>query len=201
MGFPELIHAIGEHAVQQREAILSRAGEEARTILRQAESRLPDALRDAKARAEAQAREEASRILSRARLAARREVQAARQRVIERALRALLERLGWLRSTPAYPAIVERLLAECLAEAADPVLVRCRREDRAAVEDAARRLGRAIAVEEADLPLGGVETASGPEGRLVCRNSLGDRMERARPLLLQEAGRCLFGRPGGSAAP
>ena len=200
MGYPELIQAIGEQAARQREAILSRAGEEARAIVRQAEARLPDLLRDARARAEAGAREEASRITSRARLEARREVRAARQFVVEQAVRVLEVRLAGLPSTAGYRAILEGLLAECLAEATDPVTVRCRREDRAVIEDAARRHGRVVSIEEADLPFGGVETASGPEGRLVCRNSLADRMESARSLILQEAGRHLLGRPGGGTA-
>ena len=199
MGFPELIQAIGEQAVRQREAILSRAEEEARATIRQAEAGLPDLLRDARSRAEAGAREEASRILSRARLEARREVRAARHRVVEQVVQALEARLAGLPATAGYRAVLEALLAECLAETAGPVTVRCRREDRAIAEEFARRQGRVVSIEETPLPLGGVESASGPDGRIVCRNGLADRLESARPIILQEAGRSLLGRSGGGA--
>jgi vacuolar-type H+-ATPase subunit E/Vma4 len=112
---------------------------------------------------------------------------------------AIEERIAGLSSTAGYRAVLEALLAECLAEAAGPVTVRCRREDRAIVEEAARRQGRAVSIEEANLPLGGVETASGADGRIVRRNGLADRLESARPLILQEAGRSLLGRSGGGA--
>jgi vacuolar-type H+-ATPase subunit E/Vma4 len=199
MGFQELIQAIGEQAVRQREAILSQAEEEARAIVRQAEARLPDLLRGARTRAEAGAREDALRILSLARLEARRAVRAARHRVVEHVVHLLGEQLAGLSSTMEYRAVLEALLAECLAEAAGPVTVRCRREDRAIVEEFARRQRLVVSIEEASLPLGGVETTSGPDGRIVCRNGLDDRLESARPLLLQEAGRLLFGRSGGGS--
>jgi vacuolar-type H+-ATPase subunit E/Vma4 len=196
MGFEDLIRAIGEEAGRQRQAILAGAEEEASAIVRQAEAVLPGGPAAVREKAEAAARGEAARMLSRARLAARREVLAARAEVIAETLRLLEERLTVLTGTVEYRALLERLLAECLAEAAGPVTVRCRREDRAIVEDYARRGGFAVTVEEIPIPLGGVETASGREGRCVVRNTLADRLERSRPLLLQEAGRLLFGQGG-----
>ena len=196
MGFEDLIRAIGEEAGRQRQAILAGAEEEARAIIRQAEAGPPAGLAGVRDGAEAAARGEVARILSRARLAARQEVLAARAEVITETLGILEERLRVLLGTAEYRAILERLLAECLAEAAGPVTVRCRREDRAIVEDYAHRIGREITVEEVPLPLGGVEAVFGREGRCVVRNTLAERLERSRPLLLQEAGRLLFGQGG-----
>jgi vacuolar-type H+-ATPase subunit E/Vma4 len=196
MGFEDLIRAIGEEAGRQRQAILAGAEEEARAIVRQAEDVLPGGLAGVREKAEAAARGEASRILSRARLAARREVLNARAEVIAETLRILEERLKVLIGTAGYRTLLERLLAECLADAAGSITVRCRCEDRAIVEEYARRCGFEITVEEVPLPLGGVEIAFGREGRCVVRNALADRLERARPLLLQEAGRLLFGTGG-----
>jgi hypothetical protein len=76
------------------------------------------------------------------------------------------------------------------------LVVRGRAEDRAVLVAHARDLGRDAAFEERELPLGGVETADGPEGRAVARNGFADRLEAARPRLLEEAGRALFGAPG-----
>lgn len=198
MGFEDLIRGIGEEAARQRQAILAAAEDEARAIVAEAEAAAGEQQAGAGGGAEAAARGEAARILSRARLAARRELLAARAEVIAAALRALEERLAALPGTPAYRGLLEELLAECLEGAAGAVTIRCRPEDRAAVEEILRRRGTGAAIEEIPLALGGIEAVLGPEGRCVVRNSLADRLERARPLLLQEAGRLLFG--GGADA-
>lgn len=193
MGCEELIQAIGEKARGLREEILARAAAEARAITREAEGKRDGLLSNARARGAADARGEASGIVSSARLQARRELLAARHEKIESVLQALETQLGQFSSTAAYRGVLGVLLAECLAESPAPVTVRCRPEDLALVAELARRQGREIRVEETDLPGGGVETVAGTEGRFVCRNTLAERMERARPLLLQEAGRLLFG--------
>lgn len=192
MSCDELIKAIGEQACRQRDEILARAEEEARAILRGAEERRKGLIEDARARGAAAARVEASRLLSQARLAARREALAARYQVIEQALGALEAQLERLPETESYREILVLLLDEILAANLDPVTVRCRPQDRPAIEEYARGRGRAISVEEVVFPSGGVEAVTGPEGRIVSRNTLADRMERIRPLLLQAAGRLLF---------
>jgi len=196
MGFDELLQAIGQEAGRQRQAILAGADEEARAILARAAGAQPAELAASRAAADRRARAEAARILSRARLAARREVLAARAEVIAAALRLLEERIAALPGTAGYAVLLGRLVDECLEETDGPVTIRCRSEDRAAVEEHARRAGRTLAVEEAALALGGVEAVFGPEGRCLVRNSFADRLERCRPLLLQEAGRLLFGGAG-----
>jgi hypothetical protein len=64
------------------------------------------------------------------------------------------------------------------------------------VEEIGRSAGIEVTVEEVPFALGGVEAVLGPQGRCVVRNTLADRLERSRPLLLQEAGRLLFGGEG-----
>lgn len=193
MGYEELIQAIGEQARRQCDEILAHADEEARAVIRAAETQREGLLGSARARGAEAAAGEASRIVSAARIEARREISTAQIQVVEAALCALDVRLGGLMETREYREILGLLLAECLVESSDPVTVRCRREDRQAVEEHARRLDRDVRIEEADMPLGGLETAAGPEGRFVCRNSIADRLEWARPLLLQEAGLILLG--------
>ena len=193
MGFDELLQAIGEQACRQRETILGKAEVEAQAILREAAARRDATLRQARAHGESSACKAASRILSQARLQARREVQAGRHEVLEAALRAMERHLQRLIDTEAYRDILGRLLEECLKDADGPVTVCCRPEDRAAVEEHARRLVRDITIEEeTSFPFGGVTAAFGPEGRVVCRNTFADRIERIRPLLLKEAARLLF---------
>lgn len=201
MGTEELIAALGEPAARQREQILAQAAKEADDLIRQAEGRRESVIEKARARGSAAARAESARIESRARIGAKREVLAARYEVIERALAELERRLAALAGTDAYPPIFDALLAECLAETDGPTTVRCRPEDRGLVEAYAARSGRSLAVEAAPFPLGGVETASGPGGARVCRNSFADRIEKIRPLLLQEAGRLLFSPAGADARP
>lgn len=193
MGFEDLIQAIGEEAGRQRRAIIAAAEEQARGIVGEAESGASRARPMAAGGPETAARGEAARILSRARLAARREVLAARAAVLDDTLRALEERLSGMLGTPAYRAVLERLLDECLEGAVGPVTVRCRPADREAVEEMLRGRGMEAAIEEHPFALGGVEAVIGAEGRCVVRNTIADRLERSRPLLLQEAGRLLFG--------
>lgn len=199
MGFDEVIGAIGEQAARQRAQIIARAEEEAGGLLREAEALRAATFRSVAARAEAAARAEGARIESRARLEARRLVQSARYALVAGALAALEALLAGFVGTAAYGEALERLLDEALEDAEPPVVVRCRAEDRAAVEACGRRRGLAFAVEEAPFATGGVEVASGPDGRLVRRNSFADRMARARPLLLAEAGRGLLSDPPAEA--
>lgn len=202
MGFDELLEAIGEPARRQREAIIVAAEAQAQAILGEAAARREATLRQALAAGEATARREAARILSQARLQARREIQSARHEILEAAFRAVERRLRELIGAETYPELLGRLLEEALRDADGPATVRCRPQDRAAVEGQARRLGRDISVEEdASLSFGGVNCALGPEGRVVCRNALADRMERIRPLLLQEASRLLFAAREGGGGP
>lgn len=201
MGTEELIFALGEPAARQREQILAQAAKEAEELLRQAEGRRESGIEKARARGAAAARQESARIESRARIGAKREVLAARYEVIERALAELERQLAALSGTDAYRPIFDALLAECLAESDGPTVVRCRPEDCGLVEAYAARTGLSLAVEAAPFPLGGVETASGPGGARVCRNTFADRIEKIRPLLLQEAGRHLFGAAGGRPHP
>lgn len=201
MGCEELIAAIGEAASRQRDEILAQAAKEAEALVRHAEGQRDLRLEKARTRGAAAGRREGSRIESRARIGAKREILAARYEMIERTLRALEGRLCAQFGTGEYHQALESLLAECLAEADGPVVVRCRPEDQGIVEEYARRNGLAVAVEHVPLPLGGVETASGPDGSFVCRNSFADRIEKIRPQLLQEARRLLFGETGGERRP
>lgn len=196
MGCDELIAAIGESAARQREEILAQAETQAQALISEAEGQRDALIEKARARGAAAGRAEGSRIESRARIGAKREILKARYEVIEATLSALERRLRDLAGTAEYRPVLESLLAECLEESSGSVVVRCRPEDRELVEDYGGRNGLAIAVEEAPFPLGGVETAAGPDGSCVCRNTFVDRMEKIRPLLLQEAGRLLFGAGG-----
>lgn len=199
MGFEDLIGSIGEEAARQRGAILGRAEAEAREIIRSAEVAGAMLLEGVRERGAAAARSEVARVISRARLAARREVLAARHRLVEEAFRALDERLRAFVASPAYGATLGLLLRESAEGYAGTCTVRCRTVDRAVLERHARTLELEATFEDEPLRLGGVEIATGPDGRVVFRNGLADRLEAARPWLLQEAGREIFG-DGGSGA-
>jgi vacuolar-type H+-ATPase subunit E/Vma4 len=201
MGCDELIAAIGEAAARLREEILAAAEAEAGALVGRAEAERGGRLETARARGAAAARRESAQVESRARIGAKREVLAARYEVIERALAGLEARLRALGATAQYRPVLEALLGECLAECSGAVVVRCRAEDRGIVEAYAQRHGLALAVEAADFPLGGVETASGPGGACVCRNTFADRIEKIRPQLLQEAGQLLFGTAAREGSP
>ena len=193
MGFDELLQAIGEEAGRQRQAILAGADEEARAIVARAGAAQPAELDAARAAADRRARAEAARILSRARLAARREVLAARAEVIAAALHALEERIAALPGTAGYRALLGRLVDECLEEAAGPVTVRCRREDRAAVEEHARRAGMRPRSRRPPSPSAASRSSSAPRGAASCATR--------SPTASSAAGRCCSRRPAGCSSP
>jgi len=197
VGVEDLIGAIGGDAARRIDEIRAGAREQAEAILREAGEEGRRIVEGAAARGEAAARAEAARIVSAARLAARRELLAARQRLVEQALDLVGARLRAHSASPAYAGTLVSLLRECGDTADGPLVVRCRPEDRPLLEAAARGIGLEATLEDADLPFGGVETASGPGGRVVCRNGMADRLEAARPLLLEVAARELFGGGGG----
>jgi vacuolar-type H+-ATPase subunit E/Vma4 len=197
MSQKELLEAIGQQVGPQTDRILSEAADRAAAIVRRTESELA-ALREgiiAKARHGVAA--EQSRIVNEARLRAKREQVGARHEVVMKVM-ALLERgLSELPSRRDYPDILARLLEECFEGVTGKAAIRCRPGDRARVEAWLASHGRQASVEEADLPLGGVELRWGDRLQFVRKNSFRSRLDKVLPELLREAGERVLGQAAG----
>jgi V/A-type H+-transporting ATPase subunit E len=191
MSQEQLLDAIGQQARRQVEEILEEARRTADKLARRAEEDTA-AIRDTVIeKARTSVRGEAGQIVNEARLAASRQFVSLRHEAVTGVLDRLRETIKSLPKSPAWPDIVNGLLAEALRDADGEVTVQCRPGDRAIVEAYLKKRGAPYVIKEADFPLGGV-VASWDGGRLTRHNTFESRLAKIRSELLREAGRLLF---------
>jgi V/A-type H+-transporting ATPase subunit E len=189
----ELMEAIGQQVLAQRERIMAQANERAATIVRKAEAEKDKFLHAAVTRAAASVKKEEAKIVNEAKLQAKKELLMAKQQLVDDTMGGLETALRELPKRKDYRAVLVSLLDEALEGAEGEVRVRCRTEDRKLVEEHLKARQLKGKVESADLPLGGVDASWGTRGEFIRRNNFASRLEKIRPLLLQEANRIIFG--------
>ena len=187
------LESLGEQADAEIARILGEADAGARRLLEEAEATASreegEWLWEAGIRAELLR----ARILNEARAEARRTMLEAAHRLSAEALARVAGRAETRLGEEGGAALLEALLAECLIAGGCRVL--CRPPDRASLEEAARRRGLEVTFEERDLPSGGVVVVSG-DGRFVQTNTVGERLRRARPLMMRAIAGTLAGLAG-----
>ena len=128
--------------------------------------------------------QERARRLNRARLAALRATSQAREKLFVQAQACARERLMSLRSTPDYPAILQALTEEALAQIGGEANVRADPRDATLIRSLGPRFPSARF--EFDLQTcGGVEART-PDGRIYVLNTLEGRLEQAQEILRQQ---------------
>jgi vacuolar-type H+-ATPase subunit E/Vma4 len=99
--------------------------------------------------------------------------------------------LGSLRSRPDYPQALEAMLAEALDGASDDAVVKVNPDDVAAAQSAAGRIAPGVRVEGDASVVGGVLVEL-DGGTILRRNTLDDRLGRAREYVQNDVARVLL---------
>jgi len=205
MGYEELIRDLQREAGLRRESVLAAAREEARRIIEDASQqcdRLEKEFQYAMAR---DLERERTRMLNRAQQEARMLRARVRSELVREVFARLEETLKAVASGERYPSVLAMLLKEALPEGPEgEIVIRADAGTRALLQPLLK--GRAARFEPIETtgsgedPYGGFEL-SDREGTIVIRNTFRSRLEKARPNLLVELNRLLFGEfPAGRGA-
>ncbi|MDR5693904.1 MAG: V-type ATP synthase subunit E [Armatimonadota bacterium] len=172
---------LGE-ARQQAEEILSRAREEAARLRAEHQKRLEEELSLARVRARSTATLQASSLILQA-----------KDRAIEEVFRTAEEELqSLLRDREAYRGMLRSLLQEAIGGSSGHLIVEVAEQDEALAREIAAELALDAEIRTNEQVRHGVRVLSGG-GRFVVENTLGSRLERAKPLLTAEIARILWG--------
>jgi vacuolar-type H+-ATPase subunit E/Vma4 len=191
MAIEEILEALEEQAEAECERLLEDARGHAELIVADAEREAREIRDAAERKAEHAASTRAERLVNAARLEAKLAVSAARGEAVVGVFDEAAQRLGAMRSDPAYDDLFMALAAEALAGIDGKVLLRVAREDESLAESAARFAGVSATV-DATLPTAGGLVVEANASRYVRRNTLEDRLERVRERLFSDVARVLF---------
>lgn len=191
MAIEDILRALEEQAQADIDAVLSEAREHSALIVRQAEEEAALVRQTYEQQVERVARGEAAKIVNAARLEAKMAVSSVRGEGVDHVFETARERLGQLRTSPEYPELFARLMAEALEGASGDVVVHVDPADEAAASDLVARHAPGARV-VADLSSAGGVVVESEGGRIVRRNTLEDRLDRARQYLQADVAKVLF---------
>lgn len=191
MAIEDILKALEEQCEADCERILEDARSRVELIVAEGEREAREIRDSAYRRAEHAATARAERLVNAARLEAKLAVSAARGEAVVAVFDEAARRLSALRSDSAYERYFMALAAEALAGIDGQVLLRVASEDEGRAESAAR-FARVSATVDATLPTAGGIVVEARAGRYVRRNTLEDRLERARERFFSDVARVLF---------
>lgn len=185
MALDHILAAIEDEAAVEIAHIEGESQRRARAILEQA-SREALAIEQAAAGAlDADLESKATRLRNQARIQSTRTLMKAREAIVQQAREGALVQVRALREREDYPDLLAGLLDEALAALpGEGAVVRIDPRDRELIAGllAKTKPGAPLDVEVALDTWGGVEVASA-DGRIIVRNTLETRLERADPYL------------------
>lgn len=191
MAIEDILKALEDQAKVDIDAVLSEAREHAALIEQQANAEAV-AITDGFARqVERNATSKASKIVNAARLEAKMAVSSARGEGLERVFGVAKDRLGDLRRDASYDALFGSLVSEALAGLSGDVVIRVDAADEQRAQAAAQAAGVSATVVTDLSSVGGVVVEANG-GRIVRRNTLEDRLERARQHVQTDVAKALF---------
>lgn len=191
MAIQDILQALEDQANADINAVLAEAREHAALIEQQAEAEAA-ALREGYHRqVEKSASSRASKAINAARLEAKMTVSSARGHALDEAFSAAAGRLEGIRRQPGYDELFSRLLDEALEGIEGRVDLHVDPSDVDLATAAAAQRGIDAGVLP-DLASAGGVVVTAREGRLSRRNSVEDRLERARPYIQADVARVLF---------
>lgn len=191
MAIEDILRTLEEQAQADIDAVLSEAHEHAALIMGQGEEEAARVRRMYEQQVERVSQGEAAKVVNAARLEAKMAVSSRRGEAVDRVFGVALERLGEARVSPEYPELFARLMAEALEGAAGDVVVHVDPADEMTARDLVARHAPSAAVVADISSCGGVVVES-DGGRVVRRNTLEDRLDRARRYLQADVAKVLF---------
>jgi vacuolar-type H+-ATPase subunit E/Vma4 len=196
MGYEELIRDLRREAALKQGAVSASAQEEARQIIADAMhqcDRMEQGFQDSMTR---DLEQERTRLLNRARREARLMLAQAKSELARNVFARLEEKLKAVVSEKRYPSVLERLLNETRPEWPEgEIVIRADSKTQSHLKPLlGNRPARFESIEKTAAidPCGGFEL-SNREKTIVIRNTFRSRLSKARPDLLVEMNRLLFG--------
>ncbi len=180
MSLQHILQAIARDAEDRAQAILDQAQARRQARLAEARQQAQAILDQALAEAEAQAAQERARLLHRARLERIRRLVAVQETAFQAALARARDLLAQTRAREDYPDLLAALLREALAPQEPGAQVQAADEDIPLVRAILDDLGLDAPLTGGLRTWGGVEAHS-PDDRIITRNTLESRLERAEP--------------------
>jgi vacuolar-type H+-ATPase subunit E/Vma4 len=197
MGYEELIRDLQREAARKQEAVSASAREEARQIIADAMLQCDRLEQEFLGSMAQDLEQERARLLNRARREARMGVAQTKSDLVRLVFTRLEERLKAVASEKRYPSLLERLINETKPEWPEGEIVI--RADAGTCKLLGSLMeGRAVRYEpvettsSGEIPYGGFELSNRDE-TVVIRNTFRSRFSKARPDLLVELYRLLFG--------
>ena len=190
MALDDILQAIERDAATRVREIEGGAERRSRALLEHARAEAARRRESAAHAMDARTARDVDRIVNQARLAADRALRKARDSLYTEARDAMLRRLGEQRCAPTYPALLERLLVECLAVLPTARFVRCDPRDTELVEIILQKTRRPeLSVQPELSTIGGLDVSTN-DGRTI-RNTFEARLVKAEDHLRQLAGEVL----------
>lgn len=191
MAIEDILKALEDQAQADIDALMSEASEHANHILEEAQTEASRIRDHFTLQVEKTAEGKAAKQINASRLAAKMTVSSVRGQGLESVFSATRERLGTLRSQAGYAELFNKLAGEAVAGLDGALLIHVDPLDAGVAEAAAKAL-KLDAQVETDLSTAGGLIVEADGGRVVRRNTLEDRLDRARQLVEADVARVLF---------
>jgi len=189
MALKDLLTALEADAATETERLRAETDAEASRIVESAQREARELEQQAARADEADIAREFERRSSEARLAAAAVLRDEHEACVATLQAALRRRLGALRETDGYPAVLRALIEESLAAISSASLLRVDPRDAQLARDIVRELDVRLELKPDLDTLGGVEVMA--SDRRTVRNTLEERLRNAEPALRALAGELL----------
>jgi V/A-type H+-transporting ATPase subunit E len=190
MAIEDILRALDDQAEADCQAVLEEARAHAKLITEEAQ-RESDMIHEGYNRqVERVAMAQAAKLVNAARLEAKLTTSSAKGRAVEDVFDKARAELAEMPSSPQYPELYAKLAAEAVAGLEGPVVLKVSPRDVALAERSAALRPDTTVEGDDSVNSGVVAEASG--GRIVRRNTLEDRLERARLLIQADVAAVLF---------
>ena len=192
MAIEDIIRSLEEQAGTECREIVDAASEQAAAILDDARGEAEKIVADRVAHAENAGVARASQMVNAARLDNKRTLASARERGIADVYETASSQLAALRGSAEYPALFKAFMQEALTGVEGDAVVLVDPADKAVAESTLSSLGAAATIDTSTSMSGGVTVATRGM-RVFRRNTLDNRLARARSLAQSQVAEILFG--------
>lgn len=191
MAIEDILHALEEQADAEIETLRSESAAHAAHVVAEAELDAERIRQDFAELAERTARTQATRKVNSTRMETRRGVLRARDEGVESIFAEAARRITEVRDSAGYDVLFARLFAEAVAGLSGEVVVRVVPDDKDRAL-AALKSTEVQATVRTDLEGAGGVVIMTPDERIIRRNTLEERLERAKEITRSEVARTLF---------
>lgn len=191
MALEDIFKALEEQADKECEQILTDARDQAEAILADAADQAERTQSEYLEGTDRTVRSKTSQQVNSARLEAKKRVAAVKERAIGQVFDEAVKSLEALRRTDAYPTLMKELLQEAVSSIDEEYTIRVDQEDVAVATQVAKGLGITAPVEADIETIGGVVITFG-DGRIARRNTLEDRLDKARQFIQADVAELMF---------